>query len=268
MTRRNDPRRISRTGRWLRGIVGLGVLALLSEGLGRAGIVSQSYLPPASTILSRAVRLAGDTDFLTNVLATIKAWAIGLGLSIAIAVPLGVLLGSVPGVNTATRAIVEFLRPIPSVALIPLAGLLLGSGTEMKVSLIVYASVWPILFNTIYGLQDVDPIAKETLRTFGFGRLEVIWRVSLPSAAPFIATGVRLAASIGLILAISTEILSGFGDGLGAFIQQAQSAPDGATDVLAATAWAGMLGLLVNLALLQGERRLFRWHQAQAGGRS
>jgi NitT/TauT family transport system permease protein len=244
------------------------VLGLLSEILGRAGIVHRDFLPPASTILGRAVSLAGDGYFLTNLWSTIKAWAIGLAIAVGGGVPLGLLLGSVPVLNTAVRAVVEFLRPIPSVALIPLVSLILGSGQTTEVTLIVYAAAWPVLFNTIYGLQDVDPVAKETMRTFGFGRLAVIWRVSLPSAAPFIATGVRLAAAIALILAVGTEILSGFGQGLGTFIAQAQQSIDGTKDVLAGTVWTGALGLLVNVVLVQGERRLFRWHHAQTGGRS
>jgi NitT/TauT family transport system permease protein len=269
MTSRNSgSRRPSHLGKWVRGFVGLAVLGVASEILGRAGIVHRDFLPPASTILGRAVSLAGDGGFLTNLFSTIKAWALGLAIAVAGGVPLGILLGSVPVLNTAVRAVVEFLRPIPSVALIPLVSLILGSGQTTEVTLIVYAATWPVLFNTIYGLQDVDPVARETMRTFGFGRLAVIWRVALPSAAPFIATGVRLAAGVALILAVGTEILSGFGAGLGTFIAQAQESVDGTKDVLAGTVWIGTLGLLVNLVLLQGERRLFRWHHAQTGGRS
>ncbi|TDD82092.1 ABC transporter permease subunit [Actinomadura darangshiensis] len=261
-------RGLSRPGIWARGAAGVAVLFLASEVLGRAGIVDRSYLPPASTITARAFELAGDPDFLGDVRVTLTAWALGLLIAVAIAVPLGLLLGSVPAVNTAVRAIVEFLRPIPSVALIPLAALLLGSGLEMEVPLIVYASSWPILFNTMYGLDDVDPTAKETLRSFGFSRLQVLLRVSLPSAAPFIATGVRLAASIALILAVGTEILSGFGDGLGMFIAMANNGPDGNVDVLAGTVWAGCLGLVIDSVLGQGENRVFRWHRAQGSGAS
>jgi NitT/TauT family transport system permease protein len=269
MTTHNPRSRLHpRTGRWLRGLAGLAVLAVASEALGRAGIVHRDFLPPASTILARAVSLAGDADFLTNLWSTIKAWAIGLAIAVGGGVPLGLLLGSVPVLNTAVRAVVEFLRPIPSVALIPLVSLILGSGLTTEATLIVYAAAWPVLFNTIYGLQDVDPIAKETLRAFGFGRFSVMWRVSLPAAAPFIATGIRLAAAIALILAVGTEILSGFGEGLGTYISQAQQAIDGTKDVLAGTVWAGALGLLINAVLVQGERRLFRWHGAHVGGRS
>jgi len=266
--RHSESRRPSRIGRWLRGFAGLAALAALSEILGRAGIVHRDFLPPASTILSRAVSLAGDDYFLTNLRSTLTAWAIGFAIAVAGGVLLGLLLGNVPVLNTAVRAVVEFLRPIPSVALIPLVSLILGAGQTTEVTLIVYAATWPVLFNTIYGLQDVDPLAKETMRTFGFGRLATIWRVSLPSAAPFIATGIRLAAAVALVLAVGTEILSGFGQGLGTFIAEAQQSIDGTRDVLAGTVWTGVLGLLVNVVLVQAERRLFRWHHAQTGGRS
>jgi NitT/TauT family transport system permease protein len=262
-TQTAPPRRLTRTGRWVRGAAGVAALFLASEALGRAEIVDRSFLPPASALVTRAAELLGDADFLINVQYTLQAWAYGLGLAMALAIPLGLLLGSVPAINTGTRAIVEFLRPIPSVALIPLAALVLGSDTGMKVALIVYAATWPILFNTMYGLAEVDPAAKETLRAFGFGRLEILWRVSLPAAAPFIATGVRLAASIALILAVGTEIISGFGDGLGIFIVQAGMVPGGATDVLAGTIWAGTLGLIIDTVLRLVEQRAFHWHHAQ-----
>jgi NitT/TauT family transport system permease protein len=255
---------LTRTGRWARGAAGLAVLAAASEVLGRAGIVDRDYLPPASAIIARAAGLMGDSVFLADLWTTVRSWAIGLAIAVGAGVPLGLLLGSVPVLNTAVRAIVEFLRPIPSVALIPLVSLILGTGARTEVTLIVYAAAWPVLFNTIYGLQDVDPVAKETVRAYGFTGLAVVRLVSLPSAAPFIATGVRLAAAIALILAVGTEILSGFGDGLGVFIAQAQQSVDGTTDVLAGTLWAGVLGLVINLLLVSGERRLFRWHFARS----
>lgn len=248
--------------------LGLGLLGVLlafgvCEAVSRAGIVRRSYLPPASEVLSRALELAGDSVFLDGIGATLRAWVLGLGLACAIAVPLGLLLGSVPLVDAAVRAIVEFLRPLPSVALIPLVSLLLGSGTETKVALITYACVWPILFNTIYGLGETDPLAKDTLRAFGFGRLAVLLRVELPGTAPFIAAGIRISAAVALILAVATEILAGFGEGLGIFIAQASLSTDGTRDVLAGVVWAGALGLVINGVLVWGERRLFPWTPEQ-----
>ncbi|MEV5988528.1 ABC transporter permease subunit [Streptomyces sp. NPDC052051] len=244
--------------------VGLGVLGVLlafgvCEAVSRAGIVRRTYLPPASEVLARAVELAGDSAFLDGIGATVRAWALGLALACVIAVPVGLLLGSVPVMEAAVRAIVEFLRPLPSVALIPLVSLLLGSGARTEVTLIAYASVWPILFNTVYGLRESEPLAKDTLRAFGFGRAAVLWRVELAGAAPFIAAGVRISAAVALVLAVATELLSGFGEGLGIFIAQAQLATDGTRDVLAGVVWAGALGLVVNGVLVWGERRLFPW---------
>ncbi|MFZ3561981.1 ABC transporter permease [Streptomyces sp. BH055] len=243
---------------------GLGILGVLlafgaCEAVSRAGIVRREYLPPASEILTRAVELAGDSVFLDGVGATLRAWVLGLALACAIAVPAGLLLGSVPVVDAAVRAIVEFLRPLPSVALIPLVSLLLGSGTETEVALVTYASVWPILFNTMYGLKESEPLAKDTLRAFGFGRAAVLLRVELVGAAPFIAAGIRISAAVALVVAVATELLSGFGEGLGIFIAQAQQATDGNRDVLAGVVWAGALGLLINGVLVWGERRLFPW---------
>jgi NitT/TauT family transport system permease protein len=251
---------------WMRGVIGVAVFLLAADALGRAGVVSRAVLPLASTVLARAADLAVSPSFLIDIAATVGAWALGLAIAVAVAVPAGVVLGSLPGVRAATRALVEFLRPIPSVALIVLVGLLIGPGLPMNVSLIVYAAVWPVLLNTIYGLDDVDPVARETLRAFGFGRLGVIARVDLPSAAPFIATGIRLASSIAIILTISTGFLTGRvgGPGIGAFIATANTGAGTTALVLAAALWAGLLGLAANAFLVWGERKVLRWHHPYA----
>src|SRR5262245_17432608 len=101
MTAAAAPRRLTRTGRFVRGAAGVAVLVLASEALGRAGIVHRDYFPPASTFLVRAAELAVDGEFLTDLWATLTAWAVGLVLTVVLAVPLGLLLGSIPVLNTA-----------------------------------------------------------------------------------------------------------------------------------------------------------------------
>ncbi len=230
----------------------------LAEAFTRLELVDPRYLPRASTVLVRMVALLGRADFLTAMAATLTAWAVGLTVAIAVAVPTGVLLGSFRRPYQATRALVEFLRPIPSVALIPLAILLFGVGLQLTSSLVVYACVWPLLFNTIYGVHDVDPLAKDTARAFGFGRLAVLARVSLPAATPFIATGIRIAAAVALILAISTELVAG-GGGIGSFILKESSGGENADVVYAATAMTGVLGLVINWSVLGVERKVLAW---------
>ncbi|HEY6493213.1 MAG TPA: ABC transporter permease subunit [Trebonia sp.] len=254
-------------GRWARGAVGVVVFLLLLEAAGRLGIISRSVLPLTSSVLWRTVLLTGNGQFMSDLGATVEAWAVGLAITVAVGVPLGVLLGSLPGVRVATRAIVEFLRPIPSVALILLVSLLLGPGLRMSATLIVYGAIWPVLYNTITGIDDVDPVAVETHRAFGFNRLQAVWMVQLPSAAPFIWTGIRLASSVALILDIATGYITGAinGPGIGAYISQESTGSDNLTIILAATVWAGILGLVLDLVLTTGQRRLLRWHHARLG---
>ncbi|WP_101786031.1 ABC transporter permease [Nonomuraea indica] len=250
--------------RALRGAAGVAGFLAAGELVIRFGLGADLVFPPPSAVLAGAVSLLADGGFLAGAAATLTNWALGLLTAIAVAVPAGVLLGALPPVERAVMPVLEFLRPIPSVAIIPLAILLIPVDELMKVSVIVYAAVWPILINTLYGMHDVDPLAKDSLRSFGFGAAAVLARVSLPSAAPFIATGVRIAAGVALVLAVSAELLAGGAAGIGVYVLQASGG--NRTDlIMAATLWAGVFGVLANLALLAGERRLFRWHRVRAG---
>jgi NitT/TauT family transport system permease protein len=256
-----------RSTRAVRGAIGIIGAVVVAELASRA-FGDATALPPVSTVLMRTGGLLGDTEFLGDVAATLTAWAVGIVVAILLAVPVGLGLGSIPWLGNAGRAVVEFLRPIPSVALIPLALIIFASTTNAKIALVTYAAVWPILVNTLYALRDVDPVAKEALRSFGFGSLSVLWRVTLPSAAPFVATGVRVATSVGLIVVISAELFSGGESGLGAYLLSTQSS-GGHTDLLLAGAvWAGLMGLAVNAFLVWAERRAFRWHTARTESRT
>jgi NitT/TauT family transport system permease protein len=251
--------------RAVRGAVGVAGAVAVIELVSRTGLVDETALPPASTIVARAVEQLGDAAFRDGVASTLGAWAGGMLIAIAVAVPLGLALGSIRWLGTASRVLVELMRPIPSVALIPLAIVIFASTTNVKMSLIVYAATWPILINTLYALRDVDPLAKDTLRSFGFGRLAVLWRVTVPSAAPFVTTGIRISATIGLVVVISAELFAG-GGGLGTYLSETQSG-GGRTDLLLAGAlWAGMIGLIINVALLRAERTAFHWHSARVEG--
>jgi NitT/TauT family transport system permease protein len=259
---RRAPARVP-TRLW-RGLLGIALFLALAEAVTRAQLVDATYLPPATTILGRIAELLTTGSFLGEVGATLLAWAIGLGIAIGIAVPLGILLGSSNLAYRMSSVVVELMRPIPAVALIPLAILVWGQGLEMKVVLVAYATVWPILYNTIYGVHDVDPVAVETARSFGARRPSILRRVTLPSAAPFVFTGIRVAASIGLIVVVGAELLAGAANGIGTFILIQGSNGDRADLVLAGAAVAGILGVLIDLSLRAVERRLFAWRGLEA----
>jgi NitT/TauT family transport system permease protein len=243
-----------------RGAAGAAALLAAAEVLTRAGLADESYLPPASSILAETGRLLTRSEFLQAVWATVRASLIGLVLAAAMAIPAGILLGLGRTAYAAAMTVVEFLRPIPSVALIPLAILIYGRGTEMKVALVIYACLWPILFNTIYGIRNVDPVAVDTARVLGFGRLRIGAQVYLPSASPFIFTGIKVATSIAVILAVSAELLAGGREGAGIGVQMLEASAQGnQLQVYAATIVAGLIGVVFHLLLGGVERRLFAW---------
>jgi NitT/TauT family transport system permease protein len=124
-----------------------------------------------------------------------------------------------------------------------------------------------VLYNTMAGMDDTDPVAIATHRAFGFSRLATIRMVALPSATPFIATGIRLASAVAIILSIAGGYLTGRinGPGIGAFIADASTGAGNTTVILAATVWAGVLGLVLDLLMLGLQRRLLRWHYARLG---
>jgi len=237
------------------------LLALLLEAVSRSGLVSRAVVPPASKVLVEFAHLLATSGFWTAVGETMAAWAAGLGISIVVAVPAGLLIGAVPAIYDWLRTTIEFFRPIPPVALLPLVILVLGANQSMKISLVVIATIWPLLFQMLYGVQDVDRVLQETSRSY---RMSAIFRarhIVLPSTLPYLVTGVRIAATIALIVAISTELVSG-APGLGTAISLAQSS--GAV----VRSWAfiftaGVLGLLINVVFRGLERRLLRWHPSR-----
>ncbi|WP_308259183.1 ABC transporter permease [Pseudonocardia sp. H11422] len=239
----------------------MGVVAAVAlwELLPRLGILPAEYIPPASVVLPTLLGLLGDGAFWSDVGATLSGWAIGLALSTVVAVPLGLLIGTSAHLHRATRVIIEFFRPIPSVALIPLAILVFGITLDMKIFLIVFATFWPILVQSVYGVQDVDPVARDTARSFGLTRREIFFHVTLPSAAPYVATGLRLASALAIVLAVTAELVAG-ASGLGRSILVAQSA--GASDLMyALIVVTGLVSLLLSAAMSAAERRLLGWHQ-------
>ena len=238
---------------------------ILFEVLSRADILSKRSFPPVSDMLSTLWDQFGTGEFWTAVGNTLEGWALGLGISAALAIPLGIVIGSSGLLYRALRPIIEFLRPIPSVALIPAAILIAGTGLQSKVFLATFAAFWVLLVQTLYGVQDVDPVATDTARSFGFSRGQRLFRVTLPSAVPYIATGLRLASTVSLILCVTSELVIGSA-GLGRAINIARSG--GNTELMYALIIAtGLLGLLLNELFTRGEKRVLHWHPSQRSAR-
>jgi ABC-type nitrate/sulfonate/bicarbonate transport system permease component len=241
--------------------LGIAFMIGLGELLTRTETISSRHFPPPSEMFAALADEVTTAEFWTAVGNTMEGWAVGLAVACAIAIPAGIVIGSSALLYRSVRGVIEFLRPIPSVALIPLAVLIWGSGLESKVFLAAFASTWPLLMQTLYGVQDVDPVATDTARSFGFGRGQRLLHVTLPSAVPYIATGVRISAAVALILAVTAELVIG-APGLGREINIARQSE--AVDIMyALIAVTGLLGWGVNIVFSRIERRVLHWHPSQ-----
>src|SRR3954447_6929699 len=184
------------------------------EVVSRTGLIAERDLPSMSASLGEVWSMLQNRHFWAAFRPTVRGWALGLAVATVLAVPIGILLGSSDFASRAFRVPVEFLRPIPSAALIPLLFLTLGTTLKSEVFLAAFGAFWPLLVQTMYGVRDVDPLSLDTARSFGLGVIERLYRVTLPSAVPYIATGLRISSTVALILAFTAELFMGI-PGLG-----------------------------------------------------
>jgi ABC-type nitrate/sulfonate/bicarbonate transport system permease component len=239
----------------LAGLVGFGVLLEIAP---RAGLVSARYAPPTSDILATLGEQLRRDEFWVAVLDTLRTWLLGLVIAIALGVALGVFIGSVPVLRAATASTIEFLRPIPSVALIPLVVVLYGSTIEATLILVVYAAFWQVLIQTLAGVADIDPVAADTARSYHLNRWARIRWLIWPTALPYVVTGIRLAATVALILTITGELVIG-SPGLGQEIAGARTS--GAVPMMyALIVVTGLFGVAANVLTRAAERRALAWH--------
>ncbi|HHU37795.1 MAG TPA: ABC transporter permease [Propionibacterium sp.] len=242
------------------GAAGALVFLLVWELVPRVGLVPARYVPPASEVLVVFARNLTFTDFWVAVGETLKGWAIGLTISTVAAIVIGIVVGSSTVLRRLTASTIEFLRPIPSVALIPLAVLIFGVQIGSKLLLIVYASFWQILIQVLYGVADVDPVANNTAKSFGLGYFARLRHVVWPTVLPYLMTGLRLGAAVALILSVTAELVIG-NPGLGREIALAQSG--GAIAPMYALVLAtGFLGVVINMVFRAIERRTLAWHSS------
>lgn len=254
-------RGMRRSGRWLTPVLATVVFIALVQVAVEIGLVARTAIPLPTTIIDAFVTELGTSKFWTAVGNTLQGWAIGLAIAAALAVPLGILAGTSMAAFRSVRFIVDFLRPIPSVAILPLLILVLGIEMPVKIVMAAIAAFFPLFFATLYGVQDVDPVTRDTAVSYRLNRFYRFFFVSLPGSTPYIATGMRISASVALLLTVGTEMIVGL-PGIGRAIYDAQYAGD-LPSMYALVAASGVLGVLIALAFKRIEKRALRWHPSQ-----
>jgi ABC-type nitrate/sulfonate/bicarbonate transport system permease component len=217
------------------------------------------YFPPLTDIL----RAFSDTWLFervgSDVVPSLVRLGLGYGIACVVGVAAGLALGLSPPLRRAADPVVQFLRAIPPPALLPFGILVMGVGTSMKVFIIAFVCVWPVLLNTIDGVGGVDPTLRETSRVYGVPRRDAILRVMLPAASPQIAAGMRTSLSLALILMVISEMVAST-NGIGYFVLQSQRS-FAITEMWSGILLLGILGYALNAVFVLVERRVLRWHR-------
>jgi len=241
--------------------LGIAVALVVLELAPRVGVVPRSSFPPASEVLTTLMGMLGTRELWGAIGDTVDAWVRAMLIATLVGVPLGLLIGASRVAALLCRSTIEFLRPIPSVALIPVLVLIYGTRSSLTVALGALAAAFPLLFQAMYGVADVEPTAKDMSRAYGLGWYDRVRYVTLPSCAPYVATGLRISASVALILVVTGEYVAGVpGLGQKVFVSQSGGAYD---RVYAWVIVTGVLGLLVNVGFRAVERLYLWWHPSQ-----
>lgn len=250
---------------WLVLIVVIGLWELVTQ------LAQHSFFPPPSKIAATAGEkwFSGPASalFLTSeahsdMLASLGRVAAGWLLAVLIGVALGVLLGRSRTALDYVGPLMAFMRAIPSPVLVPVFIVLLGIGTQMQITVIVFSVVWPILLNAVDGARSVDQVKFDTARSFGVSRPLWIFGVVLPAAAPKIFAGLRVSLSLSLVVMVVSELV-GSTNGIGYRLMFDQRQFDFPA-MWAGIVLLGVLGYLLNTLLLVVERRALSWQPASA----
>lgn len=217
------------------------------------------YFPPLAAIVDAFVETwVRGPGVAQHVVPSLLNLAAGLGLAALVGIGGGVALGLSTPAYTAARPVLEFLRAVPGVALLPLALSLLGIGPRMQVAVIVYGTIWPILLNTVDGVRAIDPVVRDVTRSFRLVPAQRLTMVVLPAASPQIVAGLRTSLSIGITVMVFSELI-GATRGIGYSVLQAQRS------FAVPRMWAGMLllgivGYALNVVFRGLERLVLGWH--------
>ena len=243
--------------RLIAGLVGFAIWLAAWQWVTTAGpLAGMSGIPTMAGAGAESLRLIGDTQFWQAIGETLAMALTGLGIALVIGVVLGVVTAMWEPANEALDPLVQFLRPIPAVVILPLVLLIFGPTRNLGIFLAAYGAIWPILVQVQVGIRDVDPVAIDTARAMTLPWTRIQTAVVLPSAAPFIMTGVRIGATAALLLSIGAGLLGG-SPGLGRRILIAQEAAQ--SDLaFGLILWSGIIGILFAFAVNIVERMVLR----------
>ncbi len=224
-------------------------------------LVSPVFLPAPDRAFAALWHGLAASDLGEKLAGTIEHMLGGWLIASIVGIALGALIGSSAGVRATVAPSLEFLRPLPASAVIPVAIAIFGFSSAMALGVIGFGAVWPMMLATKHGFGAVEPRLKEVARALGLSGFETAIKISLPSATPDILAGLRLGLTVALILAVVCEMIAGL-DGLGQWVLLAARAYRSA-DLFAGVILLGAVGVVANALLSLIEARALRWRATQ-----
>lgn len=216
------------------------------------------YFPPLQTILTQLKAVWFWDGIIENLVPSLEHLVGGYLLAAAVGIGVGAILWRLPALATALHPVIYFLYVLPSPALLPAVMLIFGLGTAMKVWIIFFTAVWPVLLNTVDGLRGTDSVKLDLARSMNLSTLQTLRMVVIPAASPQIFAGFRTALQFGIILMVVGEFAAAT-QGIGYFILYAQQSFR-VTDMWTGIIVLGVVGSILNFLFLRLERWVLRWH--------
>lgn len=216
------------------------------------GVFKSILLAPPSTILTKTFYFLGKGYLQMNIVATLSRFLVGFSIALLLAIPLGMILGFFRKAYEWTIPPLNFIRMIPPPALLPFAIVLLGIGERPAVFMIALGCFFPIFFNTVQGVRETESIYVEVIKTMGGSRKDILRYAIIPSALPFILTGIRIGSGIGWLVLVSSEIVAA-DSGLGFMIEGARNRLETPT-IFVGMATVCVLGLAIDFFFKKAEK--------------
>jgi sulfonate transport system permease protein len=221
------------------------------------GWLNPAVIPPVDAVVRALFVALVNGTLLGDLLISLQRAGIAFAAAVVVSIPLGLAMGTFTRFENAIDPILQMFRQTSALAVYPIFILLMGLGETSKVFVIFWATVFPLLMNTMSGVKQVDRRLIEMARMFGASKLQIFRRVTLPGAIPSIFVGLRLSAGMALLMLVASEMI-GANQGLGFKVMQAQYNFQIPLMFGAIVLLAG-LGLLSNYSLVFLQRRICKW---------
>ena len=232
---------------------------LVWEAVARSGLFSSILLPPPSLVAMTGFKLLTGGELLGHIWTSLGRVLLGFGIAAVVAIPLAIVAGSNAVLFNVVDPIIELFRPIPVLALLPLAILWFGIDEASKIFIITYAAFFPIFINTVAGVRYSDPVLIQVASTLGATRAQIFYRVVLMCALPSLAVGIRLGLGFAFLALVAAELIAST-RGLGYLIMDSRltfQTDRGMVGIVS----LGVLGFVINAILVRLERWALAWKQ-------